>query len=502
MNTFVPTALAAALCSAVFAASAAVPVITDGGSRGAALIHADPAMQALLAEATSEEAQKWRFNTLLELARIASPSRFEMRRQAEITRRLVEEWGFAPEDVLTRPDGFLKGAGVQTVDGKPVYNVCVRIPGTYGARPDAVSYKGQLPKVVLEGHIDTVNPAVLPPAETPYEAVKLQKVNEPIVKTRDELKALPLEVHFDKNGKVIEDEIWQKAYKRYQNIEDARKKDGYRIYVPGYNDAMINTVAVMQVAKQFPNVYFEHATGYKTSKNVKNYTARFYEGRYLAGMLAAATTKTNILGYVAALPIPEVFQGINAYTLGARAVNPNIEVRVVWTSSWYDPGKEADATKALIGMKADVITHHTNSTAVASTCEEAKVPVISYNSAMHKAAPTMLLGGVVHRWEEYYTNEIQKVLDGKWDNTPVWGGANVHMIELADMTPKAPENVASRIKATYAKLEKGEFHPFTGPVVSNEGKVMIPEGKVATDEELQQMMYFVEGVASKVPTAK
>ena len=203
--------------------------------------------------------------------------------------------------------------------------------------------------------------------------------------------------------------------------------------------------SVMKVAKQFPNVYFEHATGYKTSKNVKNYTARFYEGRYLAGMLAAAT---------------------------------------------------------LIGMKADVITHHTNSTAVASTCEEAKVPVISYNSAMHKAAPTMLLGGVVHRWEEYYTNEIQKVLDGKWDNTPVWGGANVHMIELADMTPKAPENVASRIKSTYAKLEKGEFHPFTGPVVSNEGKVMIPEGKVATDEELQQMMYFVEGVASKVPTAK
>ena len=260
--------------------------------------------------------------------------------------------------------------------------------------------------------------------------------------------------------------------------------------------------SVMKVAKQFPNVYFEHATGYKTSKNVKNYTARFYEGRYLAGMLAAATTKTNILGYVAALPIPEVFQGINAYTLGARAVNPNIEVRVVWTSSWYDPGKEADATKALIGMQADVIPHHTNSTAVASTCEEAKVPVISYNSAMHKAAPTMLLGGVVHRWEEYYTNEIQKVLDGKWDNTPVWGGANVHMIELADMTPKAPENVASRIKATYAKLEKGEFHPFTGPVVSNEGKVMIPEGKVATDEELQQMMYFVEGVASKVPTAK
>ena len=246
---FVPSLLAASICSAVFAASAAVPVVTDTIAKNAELMNADPAMQALLKEATSEEAQKWRFNTLLELARIASLSRFEMRRQAEITRRLVEEWGFAPEDVLTRPDGFLKGAGVQTVDGKPVYNVCVRIPGTYGARPDAVSYKGQLPKVVLEGHIDTVNPSVLPPAETPYEAVKLQKVSDPIVKTREELKALALEVRFDKNGKVIEDEVWKKAYHRFNDLEEAKKKGGYRIYVPGFEDAMINTVAVMQTAK-------------------------------------------------------------------------------------------------------------------------------------------------------------------------------------------------------------------------------------------------------------
>ena len=246
---FVPSLLAASICSAVFAASAAVPVVTDTIAKNAELMNADPAMQALLKEATSEEAQKWRFNTLLELARIASPSRFEMRRQAEITRRLVEEWGFAPEDIMTRAAGFLKGAGVQTVDGKPVYNVCVRIPGTYGARPDAVSYKGQLPKVVLEGHIDTVNPGVLPPAETPYEAVKLQKVSDPIVKTREELKALALEVRFDKNGKVIEDEVWKKAYHRFNDLEEAKKKGGYRIYVPGFEDAMINTVAVMQTAK-------------------------------------------------------------------------------------------------------------------------------------------------------------------------------------------------------------------------------------------------------------
>ncbi len=259
---------------------------------------------------------------------------------------------------------------------------------------------------------------------------------------------------------------------------------------------------VMKVAKEFPNVYFEHATGYKTDKNVKNYTARFYEARYLAGKLAGATTKSNVLGYVAALPIPEVFQGINAYTLGAKSVNPNIQVRVVWTSAWYDPGKEADATKSLIGQGADVITHHTNSTAVASTCEEAKVPVISYHSAMHKAAPKMLKAGVVHRWEEYYSSEIQAVLDGKWNNTPVWGGANVHMIELADMTADAPKAVADDIKAVYAKMEKGEFNPFTGPIVSNEGKEMIAKGKVASDADLQSMMYYVDGVASKVPAQK
>lgn len=245
---FKPTMLAVALCTAAFAASAAVPVVSDTVKQNAALINDDPAMQALLKEATSPEAQKWRFNTLLELARIASPSRYEMRRQAEITRRLVEEWGFAPEDVMTCADGTLKGAGVQLVDGKPVYNVCVRIPGTYGSQPGAVNYKGQFPKVLLEGHIDTVNPAVLPPADAPYEPVKLQKASEPVVPTRDALKALVDEVHFDKNGKVIEDEVYKKAYHRYASLEDAQKKGGYRIYVPGYGDAMINTVAVMQTA--------------------------------------------------------------------------------------------------------------------------------------------------------------------------------------------------------------------------------------------------------------
>lgn len=259
--------------------------------------------------------------------------------------------------------------------------------------------------------------------------------------------------------------------------------------------------SVLKVAKEFPDVKFEHATGYKTADNVANYSARFYEARYLAGKLAGATTKTNILGYVAALPIPEVLQGINAFTLGARSVNPNVEVRIIWTSAWYDPGKESDATKSLIGQHADVITHHTNSSAVAAACEEAKVPVISYNTSMKRAAPTMLLGGVIHIWDEFYAGRIQAVMDGTWKPQSVWGGAPEHMIDLVDIAASAPDAVKADIKATLEKMAAGEFHPFTGPIRDNTGREVIPAGKKAADSELLTMDWLAEGVAGKLPTA-
>ena len=253
-------------------------------------------------------------------------------------------------------------------------------------------------------------------------------------------------------------------------------------------------------AKEFPDVKFEHATGYKTAENVANYSGRFYEARYLAGKLAGATTKTNILGYVAALPIPEVLQGINAFTLGAKSVNPNVEVRVVWTSAWYDPGKESDATKSLIGQKADVITHHTNSSAVAAACEEAKIPVISYNTSMKRAAPTMLLGGVIQIWDSFYEGRIQAVMDGTWKPQSVWGGVPEHMVALVDIAKTTPQSVVNDIKATTEKMEKREFHPFTGPIVDNTGKEVLKAGQVATDSDLLTMGYLVEGVAGKLPT--
>ena len=229
-------------------AIAAAPTVSTEAKKAADMINADAPMQKMLAELTSPQGQKWRFNTQMEIVRIASPSRSEMRRQQELMRRFTEEWGFSPAQVMTRTDGIIKGAGLQKVDGLPVYNACVRIPGTYSQQKDAQSYKGQFPKVLLEGHIDTVNPAELPPASAPFVPVKLQKASDALVKTKAELAALPDELHFDKDGKIIEDANYKKAYQRYNDYEDALGRGALRIYVPGYNDAMINTAAVMQAA--------------------------------------------------------------------------------------------------------------------------------------------------------------------------------------------------------------------------------------------------------------
>ena len=189
----------------------------------------------------------------------------------------------------------------------------------------------------------------------------------------------------------------------------------------------------LKVAKEYPDVKFENATGYKTAANFSYYNARFYQARYLAGKLAGAMSKSGKLGYVAAMPIPEVLQGINAFTLGAQTANPNVEVRVVWTNTWYDPGKEGDATKTLIGQGCDVLTHHTDSLAVVSTAEASKVKVISYHTAMTKIAPTQLIGAVTHHWDEFYAKRIEQVMNGTWKVDPVWGGAELHMVRLLSL---------------------------------------------------------------------
>lgn len=245
-------AVAVSLAVATLSANAAdlvVPKVTPQIQKSMTTIINDASMQKIYAELMTDENAQERFNTHVELARIASPSRYEMRRANEIMRRMVEEWGFDPKNVMTNAQGTIEGAGIQKVGGLPVYNACVRIPGTYSQQKDAQSYKGQYPKVLLEGHIDTVNPSVLPPADHPYSAVKLQKATEKVTSTRDGLAALKDEMHFDKSGKVIEDENYKKAYRRFANLKDAQKNGGYRIYVPGFRDAMGNTTSLLMAAR-------------------------------------------------------------------------------------------------------------------------------------------------------------------------------------------------------------------------------------------------------------
>lgn len=256
---------------------------------------------------------------------------------------------------------------------------------------------------------------------------------------------------------------------------------------------------MQKLAKEFPDVKFEHATGYKSAPNMTNYNIRFYEGRYLAGMLAGGATKSNVIGYVAPFPIPEVLQGINAFTLGAKSVNPKIQVKVVWTNAWYDPPKDTDSAKTLIGQGADVLTQHTNTSAVASAAEAAGKMVIPYNSDMKSVAPNAQIAALVLNWGPYYAKKINQALENKWDNKPVWMHLKEGAISLENISDKVPADVVKKMEEVKAKINSGEFHPFTGPIKTNEGKEAVKAGETLPDDKLVTMNYYVDGVVGKVP---
>jgi simple sugar transport system substrate-binding protein len=257
----------------------------------------------------------------------------------------------------------------------------------------------------------------------------------------------------------------------------------------------------LKVAEEFPQVNFEHATGYKSAANVGTYNVRFYEGRYAAGVLAGRMTKTHTLGYVGAFPIPEVLQGINAFTLGARSVNPKAQVRVIWVNSWYDPGKERDAANALIGQGADIVTHHTDSSAVVATAEEKGKMAVAYHSDMSRFGPKAQLAAVTHHWGEYYTQAARSVLDGSWKPGNLWGGMKDGMIKVEAFNASVPKEIVELVEARAAAIKAGEFHPFSGPISTNDGREVAAKGVVLTDEQLGKMDFYVQGVVGKVPAA-
>ncbi|WP_319543855.1 BMP family ABC transporter substrate-binding protein [uncultured Pseudodesulfovibrio sp.] len=261
----------------------------------------------------------------------------------------------------------------------------------------------------------------------------------------------------------------------------------------GYMDPTI------KVGKEFPDVKFMHCSGFKKSANVTNYFGRVYQARFLTGMVAGAMTKTDKLGYVAAFPIPEVIRGINAFAVGARQMNPDVEIRVVWTKTWYDPALEKDAAKSLLDAGCDVIAQHQDSPAPQEAAEEAGVYSIGYNSDMSSFAPKAHLTSAIWNWGPVYTKTVEQVRDGSWKgDESLWWSMADGVVDIAPMGPMVPEDVKSAVMAKRAELVKGNDICFVGPIKDQSGAIKIADGEKATDAQLHDMMWFVEGVVGSV----
>ena len=262
----------------------------------------------------------------------------------------------------------------------------------------------------------------------------------------------------------------------------------------GYMDPTIN------VAAKFPNVKFEHATGYKRAENVSTYSARFYEGRAVQGTIAGRMTKSNVVGYIGSIPIPEVIRGINSAYIHAKKVNPDVEFKVVWVFEWFNPAKEADAAKVLIEQGADVIIQHTDSTAPLAAAAEAG-GVIGFGQASdmaeYKDGPRV--SSIIDNWAPYYIARTQAVIDGTWTSVDTWDGIGPGMVGIGEITDAVPADVKAEALALKDAIAAGEYFPFTGPLRKQDGSDWLAEGEVADDGTLAGMKFYVEGIEGDIP---
>lgn len=254
----------------------------------------------------------------------------------------------------------------------------------------------------------------------------------------------------------------------------------------------------LKVAKKFPDVKFEHATGYKTADNVTAYNAKFHEGRYVIGQIAAKMSKTGTAGYIVSFPIPEVVAGINAFMLGAQSINPDFKVKIVWVNSWYDPGKEADAAKVLFGQGADIMVQHTDSTAAMQIAEEQGKHAFGQASDMIKFGPKAQLTAIVDNWAPYYIRRVQDVMDGTWKSQSSWDGMAEGTVEMAAYT-NMPDDVAKMAKETEEAIATGALHPFKGPIFNQKGEQVIGEGEALSDPQILGMNWYVRGIDDELP---
>ncbi len=262
----------------------------------------------------------------------------------------------------------------------------------------------------------------------------------------------------------------------------------------GYMDPTIN------VAKKFPDVKFEHATGYKRADNVATYSARFYEGRAIQGHIAGKMTKSNIVGYIGSYPIPEVIRGINSAFIHARKANPDVQFKIVWAYTWFDPAKEADAAKVLIEQGADVVLQHTDSTAPQAAAQEAgNVITFGQASDMAQYAPMPRVSSIIDDWAPYYIARTKAVMEGTWESTDTWDGIGAGMVGIGEITDAVPADVKAEALALKESIASGAYHPFTGPINKQDGSVWLADGEVADDGTLAGMNFYVEGIEGDIP---
>jgi basic membrane protein A and related proteins len=273
-------------------------------------------------------------------------------------------------------------------------------------------------------------------------------------------------------------------------------RGGHKLVVAanfGYMDTVIS------VAQKFPNVHFLHATGYKTAPNVSTYHGRMYQAQYLSGMVAGKATRNNLIGFVAAVPIPEVVRDINALTLGARAVNPNVKVRVVWVNTWYDPAKEREAANTLIDAGADVIAHFTNSAGPLQAAEARGVRAVGFHADMSQFAPKAFLVASVWNWGPIFHQAAEGVKAGTWKSTEIWASLADGVVDISKFGEGVPKEVQDQVTKAREEIKKGTLNVFAGPIRDQTGAVKVAQGQALNDGDLLGMMWFVEGVEGTVP---
>jgi basic membrane protein A and related proteins len=312
----------------------------------------------------------------------------------------------------------------------------------------------------------------------------------------------------DNGRKQIEEAFGGKVVTSYvENVPEAADAERViRDMVDQGNKLIFGTTfgymePMLKVAADAADVKFEHATGYKTANNLRTYDSRTYEGAYLAGILAGAMTKSNTLGVVASIPIPEVIRNVDSFTLGAQSVNPKIKTKVVWVNKWFDPPKEGEAAQALIDQGADVLMQNTDSSAVLQAAEKAGKFAFGWDSDMSKFGPNAHLGSAVINWGPYYKKAVKDALEGTWKMDQVWWGMKEGAIDLVAVSDKVPAEIKAKLESVKAGLKDGSFSIWKGPIFDQDGKEVVKAGEVAETKFLLGVNFYVKGVDGKLPSS-